>query len=160
MRRDAAHVGGCVMFLSVMATPKKYAEFNGRASRAEFWIFFLFVVVAQAVAGVVDLLFGGGRHGVFALLVGVLLFVPQLAVTVRRLHDVNRGGRELVVPFLMLLAMPLFVIFRGFIAGIITLGYSGIVLLLFAHLLLLLIKQGSSIPNKYGASPKAFSFAG
>lgn len=148
------------MFQSVLATLKKYAEFNGRASRAEFWTFFLFVVIAQAVAGLVDLMFGGGRNGVFALLVGVLLFVPQLAVTVRRLHDINRSGRELVVPFLMLLAMPLFVMFRGFIAGIIMLGYSGIVLLLFAHLFLLLIKQGSSIPNKYGASPKAFSFAG
>lgn len=148
------------MFQSVLATLRKYADFKGRASRSEFWIFFLFVVVAQAAAGVIDLLFGGGRNGVFALLVAVLLFVPQLAVTVRRLHDVNRSGRELVVPFLTLLAMPLFVIFRGFIAGIITLGYSGIVLLLFAHLLLLLIKQGSSIPNKYGASPKAFSFAG
>lgn len=107
------------------------------------------------------MLFGGGmRGGVFSLLVGVILFVPQLAVTVRRLHDVNRSGRELVVPFLMLFAMPLFVMFRGLIAGIIALGYYGIVLLLFAHLLLLLIKQGSSIPNKYGASPKAFSFAG
>jgi uncharacterized membrane protein YhaH (DUF805 family) len=149
------------MFQSVVGTLKKYADFKGRASRAEFWTFFLFVVIAQAVAGVVDLLFGGGvRGGVFSLLVGVLLFVPQLAVTVRRLHDVNKSGRELVVPFLMLLAMPLFVIFRGFIAGIITLGYSGIVLLLFANLLLLLIKQGGSIPNKYGASPKAFSFAG
>lgn len=148
------------MFQSAVGTLKKYADFKGRASRAEFWTFFLFVLIAQAVAGVVDLLFGGFRSGAFSLLAGVLLFVPQLAVTVRRLHDVNRSGRELVVPFLMLLAMPLFVIFRGFIAGIITLGYSGIVLLLFANLLLLLIKQGSSIPNKYGASPKAFSFAG
>jgi uncharacterized membrane protein YhaH (DUF805 family) len=153
-------LGGSVMFQSALGTLKKYADFKGRASRAEFWTFFLFVVIAQAVAGVVDLLFGGGRSGVFSLLAGVLLFVPQLAVTVRRLHDVNRSGRELVVPFLMLVAMPLFVIFRGFIAGIIMLGYSGIVLLLFANLLLLLIKQGSSIPNKYGASPKAFSFAG
>ena len=148
------------MFQSALGTLKKYAEFKGRASRAEFWTFFLFVLIAQAVAGIVDLLFGGFRSGAFSLLAGVLLFVPQLAVTVRRLHDVNRSGRELLVPFLMLLAMPLFVVFRGFIAGIITLGYSGIVLLLFANLLLLLIKQGSSIPNKYGASPKAFSFAG
>ncbi len=148
------------MLQSALGTLKKYADFKGRASRAEFWTFFLFVVIAQAVAGVVDLLFGGARSGAFSVLTGVLLFVPQLAVTVRRLHDVNRSGRELVVPFMMLLAMPLFVIFRGFIAGIITLGYSGIVLLLFANLLLLLIKQGGSIPNKYGASPKAFSFAG
>ena len=147
------------MFQSALGTLKKYADFKGRASRQEFWTFFLFVVIAQALAGVVDLLFGA-RSGVFAVLAAVLLFVPQLAVTVRRLHDVNRSGRELVVPFLMLLAMPLIVIFRGFIAGIVTIGYSGIVLLLFANLLLLLIKQGSSIPNKYGASPKAFSFAG
>ena len=149
------------MFQSAFATLKKYADFKGRASRAEFWTFFLFVLITQAVAGIVDLVLGGGmRGGLFSLLAAVLLFVPQLAVTVRRLHDVNRSGRELVVPFLMLLATPLFVMFRGFIAGIIALGYYGIVLLLFAHLLLLLIKQGSSIPNKYGASPKAFSFAG
>lgn len=146
------------MFQSALGTLRKYADFKGRASRAEFWTFFLFVVIAQAVARVVDLVLGGG--GAFSLLTGVLLFVPQLAVTVRRLHDVNKSGRELVVPFLMLLAMPLFVMFGGFIAKIIVLGYAGIVLLLFASLLLLLIKQGSSIPNKYGASPKAFSFAG
>jgi uncharacterized membrane protein YhaH (DUF805 family) len=148
------------MFQSALGTLKKYADFKGRASRAEFWTFFLFVLIAQAIAGVVDLLFGGMRSGVFSLLAAVLLFVPQLSVTVRRLHDVNKSGRELVVPGLMLLAMPLFVMFRGLIAGIVSLGYCGIVLLLFANLLLLLIKQGSSIPNKYGASPKAFSFAG
>lgn len=149
------------MFQSAMGTLKKYAEFQGRASRSEFWIFFIFVLIVQAVARVVDVLFGGGLlGGAFSLLAAVLLFVPQLAVTVRRLHDVNRSGRELVVPFLMLLAAPLFVMFRGFIATIITLGYSGLVLLFFANLLLLLIKKGGSIPNRYGASPKAFSFAG
>ena len=161
-RIDAAgQAGGIVVFQSALATLKKYAEFKGRASRAEFWTFFLFVLIAQAVARVVDVLFGGWLlGGAFSLLAAVLLFVPQLAVTARRLHDVNRSGRELIVPFLMLLAMPLFVMFRGFIAGIVALGYYGIVLLLFANLLLLLIKRGSSIPNKYGASPKAFSFAG
>lgn len=149
------------MFQSAMGTLKKYAEFNGRASRSEFWIFFLFVLIVQALARVVDLMFGGGLlGGMFSLLAAILLFVPQLAVTVRRLHDVGRSGKELIVPFGMLLAAPLFVMFRGFIASIITLGYSGLVLLLFANLLLMLIKKGSSIPNKYGASPKAFSFAG
>lgn len=143
-----------------LGTLKKYADFKGRASRAEFWIFFLFVLGAQAVARVVDLLFTGAIiGGVFSFLAAILLFVPQVAVTVRRLHDVNRSGRELVVPMLMLLAMPLFVMFRGLIAGIVALGYYGIVLLLFANLLLLLIKKGGSIPNKYGASPMAFSFA-
>jgi uncharacterized membrane protein YhaH (DUF805 family) len=42
----------------------------------------------------------------------------------------------------------------------VALGYYGIVLLLFANLALLLIKKGSAIPNRYGKSPVAFSFAG
>lgn len=149
------------MFQSALGTLKKYAEFKGRASRQEFWTFFLFVLIVQAVARVIDTLMGSGlMPGAFSMLAAIGLFVPQLAVTVRRLHDVNRSGRELVVPFLMLLAMPLLVMFRGFIANIVLLGYAGIVLLLFASLLLLLLKQGSGIPNKYGASPKAFTFAG
>ena len=141
---------------------KKYFDFKGRASRPEFWFFFFFVLLVQVVARVVDALFGSGFFlpGPFSMLAAVLLFVPQLAVTVRRLHDVNRSGRELIVPCVMLLAMPLFLMFRGLIAGIVALGYYGVVLLLFANLLLLLIKQGSKIPNRYGSSPSAFSFAG
>lgn len=148
-------------FEMAMRPLKKFADFKGRASRSEFWIFFLFVLIVQAVARVVDLMFGGGLlAGAFSMLAAVLLFVPQLAVTVRRLHDVGRSGRELLVPGLMLLAMPLFLMFRGLIAGIVALGYYGVVLLLFAHLFMLLIKKGSTIPNRHGASPTAFSFAG
>jgi uncharacterized membrane protein YhaH (DUF805 family) len=140
---------------------KKYADFKGRASRSEFWIFFFFVMIVQAVARVVDLMFGGWMFGgAFSALAGLLLFVPQLAVTVRRLHDVGKSGRELLVPCLMLLPLPLFVMFRGIIAGIVALGYYGVVLLVFANLFLLLIKKGGTVPNKYGKSPSAFSFAG
>ena len=148
-------------FEMAMQPLKKYADFKGRASRSEFWTFLVFVMLAQAVARVLDVFFGRGlTFGAFSMLAAVALFVPQLAVTVRRLHDVNRSGRELVVPLLMLLALPLFVMFRGLIAGMVALGYYGVVLLVFAHLFLLLIKKGSTIPNKYGASPTAFSFAG
>ena len=147
-------------FEMAMQPLKKYADFKGRASRSEFWTFFVFVLLVQAFARVVDVFFGRGLMlGAFSTLAAIALFVPQLAVTVRRLHDVNRSGRELVVPLLMMLALPLFVMFRGLIAGMVALGYYGVVLLVFANLFLLLIKQGSSIPNKYGASPKAFSFA-
>lgn len=148
-------------FEMAMQPLKKYADFKGRASRSEFWAFLVVVMLAQAFARVLDVFFGRGMmFGAFSLLAAVALFVPQLAVTVRRLHDVNRGGRELVVPLLMLLALPLFVMFRGLIAGMVALGYYGVVLLVFANLFLLLIKKGSTIPNKYGASPTAFSFAG
>ena len=42
---------------------------------------------------------------------------------------------------------------------LVALGYLGVLLLVFANLLLLFIKQGRNVPNKYGASPVAFSFA-
>ena len=92
-------------------------------------------------------------------LLGLLLFVPQLAVAVRRLHDVGKSGRDLLLPVLMLLATPLvaYAALAGFIGKIILLGYGGVVLLVFAGLLLSLIKKGGTVPNRYGAAPTAFS---
>lgn len=147
-------------FESAMGTLKKYAEFNGRASRQEFWTFFAFVLLAQAFARVLDSIMGRGgwMPGPIYGLVALVLFLPQVAVTVRRLHDVGRSGREMVLPMVMLLLMPLFAVFQGFIGRIITLGYVGITLILFAGLLMLLVKKGGSVPNKYGAAPTAFSF--
>lgn len=146
---------------SAFSTLRRYADFNGRASRQEFWYFFFFVILANAVARLVDLLLGarGYLPGPVSGLVGIALFVPQLAVAVRRLHDVGRSGRELLLPVVMLLAMPLVVVFGGVLSKIVALGYAGVVLLLFAHLLTLLIKKGSTIPNRYGAAPTAFTFA-
>lgn len=146
---------------SALFTLKRYADFSGRASRSEFWYFFVFVILANAVARFVDLILGsrGYLPGPVTGLVGLLLLVPQIAVAVRRLHDVGRGGKELIVPLVMLLAMPFVVAFGGVLGRIVALGYAGLVLLVFAHLLTLLIKKGSTIPNKYGAAPTAFSFA-
>lgn len=140
---------------------RKYADFSGRASRGEFWTFFFVVMVAQALARVVDTIFLRGSYlpGPVAGIVGLLLIVPQLAVAVRRLHDVNCSGRELIAPLLMLLAMPLVVLFGSILGKIVALGYSGLVLIVFGMLLLQLIKEGSKVPNKYGAAPTAFSFA-
>ena len=146
---------------SALFTLKKYADFTGRASRSEFWYFFFFVILANAVARVVDALIGarGYLPGPVSALVALLLVVPQIAVAVRRLHDVGRSGRDLIVPCVMLFAMPLVVIFGGVLSRIVALGYAGLVLLLFAHLLTLFIKKGSTVPNRYGAAPTAFSFA-
>ena len=140
---------------------RKYADFSGRASRGEFWTFFFVVLFAQALARVVDTIFLRGSYlpGPVAGIVGLLLIVPQLAVAVRRLHDVNCSGRELVAPLLMLLAMPLVVMFGSVLGKIVALGYSGLVLIVFGMLLLQLIKEGGKVPNKYGAAPTAFSFA-
>ena len=72
----------------------KYAQFNGRASRSEFWYFCLGVVIYFFVAG---FLLGmvGVSDEVFGLATLVLLipiFVPGIAVAARRLHDINQSG--------------------------------------------------------------------
>jgi uncharacterized membrane protein YhaH (DUF805 family) len=145
------------VFESALQTLKKYAEFNGRASRQEFWCFFAFVLIANAVTGLVGMLFGFGPA--LSGLVGLLLVIPQVAVAVRRLHDLNKSGRELVVPCIMFAALPLAFAFRGILPKLVALGFLGIVLLAFANLLTLFLRKGSNIPNRYGAAPTAFSFA-
>ena len=145
------------VFESAIQTLKKYAEFNGRASRHEFWCFFAFVIIANAVTGLVGMLFGFGPA--LSALVGLLLIIPQIAVAVRRLHDLNKSGRELVVPCIMFAALPLAFAFRGILPKLVALGFLGITLLAFANLLTLFLKKGSNIPNRYGAAPTAFSFA-
>ncbi len=71
-------------FEAIRACLTKYAEFNGRASRSEFWWFTLFVIL---VAGALEY-FSRTLSSVF--LIAVLL--PFLAVGVRRLRDTNRSG--------------------------------------------------------------------
>ena len=62
----------------------KYADFNGRATRSEFWWWVLFVFIASSAASIVSPMLSG----LFSL--GVLL--PYLAVGARRLHDTDRSG--------------------------------------------------------------------
>lgn len=145
------------VFESALQTLKKYAEFNGRASRQEFWCFFAFLIIANAVTGLVGMLFGFGPA--LSGLVGLLLVIPQIAVAVRRLHDLGKSGRELVVPCIMFAALPLAFAFRGILPKLVALGFLGITLLAFANLLTLFLRKGSNIPNRYGAAPTAFSFA-
>lgn len=146
------------LFQSAIYTLRKYADFKGRASRSEFWCFFAFVIIAQAVTGIAGLLLGFGP--MLSGFVGLLLIIPQIAVAVRRLHDLGRSGRELLVPCIMLAASPLVYSFGGILPRIVALGYGGLTLLVFANLLLLFLKEGKKIPNRYGASPTVFSFAG
>ena len=141
---------------SALSTLKKYAVFSGRASREEFWCFFAFVIITNAAAGLIGVLLGARAIGG---LIGLLLFFPQIAVAVRRLLYLGKSGRELLVPVVMLLLLPLAFAFRGILPQIVALGYLGITLLVFAHLLTMFLKKGSTIPNRFGAAPTAFSFA-
>lgn len=63
---------------------QKYATFEGRATRAEFWWFVLFYAIAISVGVAVDQYVMGAAM--------LLLLLPLTAVTTRRLHDTNRSG--------------------------------------------------------------------
>ena len=74
----------------------RYAEFEGRASRAEFWSWIGVGLVLLFLCLMVDailLTFSSETGlGLFTTLVGLALVLPNFAVTVRRLHDIGRTG--------------------------------------------------------------------
>ncbi|MGO4438755.1 DUF805 domain-containing protein [Rhizobium sp. RAF56] len=75
---------------AVSSVFSKYADFSGRARRSEFWWFFLFNVVASGVADILSrAIFGNDALGA---LYSLALLIPAVAVSVRRLHDVDRSG--------------------------------------------------------------------
>ena len=83
---------------------EKYADFSGRASRKEFWMFI-------AVNLVVSILIGVTRIQILSTLYTLALFIPALAVGIRRLHDTNRSGWWLLiglVPFVGAIVLIVF----------------------------------------------------
>ena len=90
------------------AVLKKYATFGGRAGRAEFWMFFLinFLIIMGLV--MIDTLIGLGFLGG---LYGLAVFLPTLAVYVRRLHDSGRTGWWMLIAFIPLIGFLVLLIF-------------------------------------------------
>lgn len=73
----------------------KYADFRGRAPRAELWYFFLFEsVIGVLVATATRLVYAGLDINLFAIndIVAIFFFLPELSVQIRRLHDLERSG--------------------------------------------------------------------
>jgi len=81
--------GACVdIFTAVKTVYSKYATFSGRASRAEYWYFFLFTIIAGAALSAIDT--------ALASAFSIANFLPNIAVAVRRLHDTNRSGKLMI----------------------------------------------------------------
>jgi uncharacterized membrane protein YhaH (DUF805 family) len=66
-----------------------YVNFSNRASRSEYWFWVLFVLIADVVAIAIDAAIG---MQIVSSLFGLAVLLPGLAVTVRRLHDLDRTG--------------------------------------------------------------------
>ena len=80
---------------------KKYADFEGRARRKEYWMFFLFTLVLTLIAGMIDsVIFNTAEDG-FGILEPIIqlgLFIPSIAVGIRRMHDVGKSGWFILIP--------------------------------------------------------------
>lgn len=94
---------------------KKYAVFEGRARRKEYWFFVLFYIIFSLVLALVDELAGtvleGTNIGLLGTLYGFALLVPSLAVSVRRLHDTGRSGWWLLINLIPLIGFIVFLVF-------------------------------------------------
>lgn len=102
-----------------------YANFNGRARRKEYWYFVLANFLISLVTNV--LVFVSDHLSFVAIIVGLALFIPSLAVTIRRLHDTNKSGWYLLL---------------------------GLIPLVNFYLLYLMFVEGDRGPNQYGPDPK------
>ncbi|MDH3392765.1 MAG: DUF805 domain-containing protein, partial [Desulfobulbaceae bacterium] len=94
---------------------RKYAVFRGRARRKEYWYFFLFNVINSVVLAFVDGVTGSYNAvtgvGILGSLYSLAMFVPSLAVSVRRLHDTCRSGWWLLIALIPLLGTIVFFFF-------------------------------------------------
>ena len=107
-------------------TTSAYAQFDGRASRSEYWWFILFSWLVSVGTGVVDAALGS-QIPVVGTLASLALLIPGFALIARRMHDTGRSGWWFLI------------VFTG-IGAFVYLYWSA--------------KSGDKRANKYGPVPK------
>ena len=94
---------------------KKYAVFDGRARRKEYWFFVLFNVIIGMAMGFIDALTGNINPetglGIFSGIYALGVMIPGMAVSVRRLHDTGRSGWWLLITFVPVIGAIIFIYF-------------------------------------------------
>ena len=110
---------------------KKYAVFDGRARRKEYWYFVLFNSIIGFVLGLIESLAGIAPemgYSVLGLIYGLAVLLPGLGVGIRRLHDTGRSGWWLFISLIPLIGAII--------------------------LLILMATDSQEGTNQYGPSPK------
>ena len=82
-----------------------YVNFEGRASREEFWMFFVFALVAPSILGIISYWLG--------YIAGLALLIPTLGIYARRLHDINKSGWLTILFFIPIVNIVLLVIWMA-----------------------------------------------
>jgi uncharacterized membrane protein YhaH (DUF805 family) len=102
-------------FLDVMKI--KYAQFEGRATRSEYWYFVLFYIIGALIVGLLDGVMSGltggnaGGIGILSLLYFLGTLVPSIAVGIRRLHDTGRSGWWYLIALIPIASLVLLAFF-------------------------------------------------
>ena len=88
---------------------KKYAVFNGRARREEYWMFVLFnIIIAVAISFIEGLI---GSSGLLGALYALAVLLPSIAAGVRRLHDIGRSGWWLLIGLIPIIGSIVLIFF-------------------------------------------------
>jgi uncharacterized membrane protein YhaH (DUF805 family) len=93
---------------------QKYAVFSGRASRREYWMFFLFNILIAIGLAIIFGIMKAAIHVNLSFLSGIYslaLLCPGIAVAIRRLHDTNRSGLWLLVSLVPLIGSIVLIVF-------------------------------------------------
>ena len=145
---------------------ENYANFNGRARRSEYWWFTVAHIIIVTILSLLDnglgLTFGSGNSGVLKTIYSLLIFIPSLAVAVRRLHDVGKSGWLLLIVYGLIIAFAVGMFVSGYATGMAG-GDFGIafiipvlgIIAVGVWMLILLFTEGDRCTNKYGSDPKS-----
>jgi uncharacterized membrane protein YhaH (DUF805 family) len=97
-------------YAAIKSAFSQYATFSGRASRSEFWFFYLFLVIASFIAASIDALVLNNQNSYLTLILFLATLIPLIAVTTRRLHDTDRSGWWQLLSFIPLVGAIILII--------------------------------------------------
>src|SRR5262249_8639019 len=91
---------------------RNYVNFSTRAARSEYWFWILFYVIVMIVTAGIDIaLFKDVQVLPINSLAGLALLLPNIAVAIRRLHDIDRTGWWLLIGFVPLIGFIVLIVF-------------------------------------------------
>lgn len=90
---------------------ERYADFQGRSARPEYWWFVLFNFLVNIVIAIIAGIIGETVGSILSLLVMLALIIPGIAVTVRRLHDTDRSGWWILIALIPIVGTIVLLVF-------------------------------------------------